>query len=112
MNLNSIAKAILSLPKSERMAWIERWPADLQDPIKERIRLIHGGWRPEPETATGDKHSAFRVYIQGRRHPLSMIVQDRATVEEAMGIAGQVFLRNTVERVEVVRRTVNTHGAE
>ena len=108
MNLTSIAKAIMSRHKSEWLAWIERWPFELQEPIKERIRLIHGGWRPEPETATGEKHSAFRVHIQGRKHPLSMIVQDRATVDEAMGIAGQVFLRDTVERVEVIRRTVDT----
>lgn len=112
MNLTSIALAILSRPKAERMAWIERWLLDQQEPIKERIRLIHGGWRPEPEPATGEKHSAFRVHIQGRKHPLSMIVQDRATVEEAMGIAGQVFLRDTVERVEVVRRTVDTCAME
>lgn len=102
MNLTSTAKAIMSRPKSEWLSWIERWPSDLQEPIKDRIRLIHGGWRPDPEPSTGERHSAFRVYIQGRRHPLSMIVQDRATVEEAIGIAGQVFLRNVVERVEVV----------
>jgi len=101
MNLTSTALAILSRPKFERMAWIERWPIELQEPIKDRIRLIHGGWRPEPELASGEKHSAFRVYIQGRKHPLSMIVQDRATVDEAMGIAGQVFVRHTVIKVEV-----------
>lgn len=104
MNLNSIAKAILSRQKAERMAWIERWPIDLQEPIKERIRLIHGGWRPDAEPSTGERHSAFRVYIQGRRHPLSMIVQDRATVDEAMGIAGQVFVRHTVIKVEIGNR--------
>lgn len=101
MEVTPIALAIMSRPKSEWLAWIERWPLDQQEPIKERIRLIHGGWRPEPEPDSGEKHSAFRVYIQGRRHPLSMIVQDRATVEEAMGIAGQVFLRHKVTKVEI-----------
>lgn len=101
MNLTSIAKAIMSRPKSEWVAWIERWPIEIQEPIKERIRLIHGGWRPEPEPVTGERHSAFRVHIQGRRHPLSMIVQDRATVDEAMGIAGQVFIRHKVTKVEI-----------
>ena len=108
MNLTSTALAILSRPKAERMAWIERWPSDLQEPIKEHIRLIHGGWTPDAVKDDQERHSAFRVYLEGKRQPVSMICSERATEEEALEVAGQVFLRNTVQKVEVVRRTVDT----
>lgn len=108
MEVTSIAFAIMSRPKSEWLAWIERWPIDLQEPIKERIRLIHGGWKPETVKDEQERHAAFRVYLEGKRQPVSMICSERATVAEALEVARQVFLRNTVQKVEVIRRTVDT----
>ena len=104
MNLTSTALAILSRPKAERMAWIERWPIDLQEPIKEHIRLIHGGWKPETAKDDQERHSAFRVHLEGKRQPVSMICSERATEAEALEVAGQVFIRHELIKVEVANR--------
>ncbi|MAG68420.1 MAG: hypothetical protein Tp138OMZ00d2C19078221_10 [Prokaryotic dsDNA virus sp.] len=90
MDIDATATKITALPKSEWLAAVEALPEAEREPVKDAIRLMFR------------RHSAFRVYIEGKRQPVSMIVTERATVAEALDVARQVFIRHVVIRVEVV----------
>ena len=90
MDIDATATKITALPKSEWLAAVEALPEAEREPVKDAIRLMFR------------RHSAFRVYIEGKRQPVSMIVTERATVAEALDVARQGFIRHVVIRVEVV----------
>lgn len=92
MNTTETATKITALPKSEWLAAVEALPESEREPVKDAIRLMF------------KRHSAFRVYIEGKRQPVSMICSERATVAEALEVARQVFIKHDVTKVEAMNQ--------
>ncbi len=90
MDIDATATQITTLPKSEWLAAVEALPEAEREPVKDAIRLMF------------KRHSAFRVYIEGKRQPVSMICSERATVAEALESARQVFIKHNVMKVEAM----------
>jgi len=91
--LTAKSLSIMTRPKTDWVALVEAEPPELHEPIKDRIRLLHGG---------GRRQAAYSVRLSHKRQPIPMSVSEGATLAEAWGIAMQVFLNYEVLSVEAV----------
>ena len=89
--LTAKSLSIMTRPKTDWVALVEAEPPELHEPIKDRIRLLHGG---------GRRQAAYSVRLSHKRQPIPMSVSEGATLAEAWGIARQVFINYEIISVD------------